>query len=76
MQDLIGKVGICSLGRPGLIVGRKQLPWGEAWVGIGLDGVGVWSSRNPRILTQDEIANLPVPEPEENKPIGKEDSWK
>lgn len=54
----IGKAGVCSKGRPGLIVGRKQLPWGLSWVGIGLDDGSSWSSRSPRVMTRDELVEL------------------
>lgn len=49
-QSLIGKVGICGKGRPGLITGQKELPWGLSWIGDGLDGQGEWASRNPTII--------------------------
>jgi len=66
-DTLIGKVGVCSKGRPGLITGRKELPWGLSWVGIGLDNGMAWSSRSPRLLPQDEVARyaerLVTPEP-------------
>jgi len=57
-ENMIGKVGICSNGRPGLITHRKLLPWGESWVGIGLDNGSVWSSRSPRLLTVIELERL------------------
>ena len=50
MENLIGKVGMCSINRPGLITERKEMPWGMAWVGDGLDRKGPWASRNPRIV--------------------------
>jgi len=37
MDDLTGKIGICSKGRLGIIHGQKDLPWGTSWVGTGLD---------------------------------------
>ncbi len=50
----IGSVALCSKGRPGLITGRKILPWGESWVGIALDnGNWRWASRNPRVIAAD-----------------------
>lgn len=50
---MIGKVGRCSKGRPGLITGRKTLDWGESWVGIALDdGDPKWASRDPEILAE------------------------
>jgi len=53
-ENLIGKVGRCSKGRPGLIMGKKELPWGIAWIGVGLDGRGQWSSRDPIIIAESE----------------------
>lgn len=49
MEDLIGKVGICSHGRIGVITDFQVLPWGDSWVGVGIDGKE-WSSRNPIII--------------------------
>jgi hypothetical protein len=49
-QNRVGEWGVCSLGRIGHIEDRKQLPWGLAWVGTGIDGKP-WSSRNPRPLS-------------------------
>lgn len=49
-EDLAGKIGICSRGRLGLIEGRKELPWGESWIGKGLDDGTEWASRDPKIV--------------------------
>lgn len=57
-ENLVGLVGVCSKGRPGLITGRKELPWGLSWVGIGLDDGSAWSSRSPRKMTQYELVAL------------------
>ncbi len=57
-ENLVGLVAVCSRGRPGLVTGRKQLPWGLSWVGIGLDDGSAWSSRSPRKMTQDELVAL------------------
>jgi hypothetical protein len=52
-ETLIGKVAICSKGRPGFIIGRKELSWGLSWIGEGLDEQGgVWASRNPRVVAE------------------------
>jgi len=61
-KHLVGAIGECSRGRPGLILDRKVLPWGEAWVGIGMDGKGPWSSREPKILARslDEYIELKI----------------
>lgn len=57
-ENLVGKVGVCSRGRPGLITGRKELAWGLSWVGIGLDDGSAWSSRAPRVVARDELDAL------------------
>lgn len=49
-EDLIGTVCCCSLGRIAIVSGRKKMPWGEAWVGVGFDGKGLWSSTSPVVL--------------------------
>lgn len=49
IPDLRGKVALCSDRRPGLITGLRILPWGPAWVGVGLDEYPLWSSRNPLV---------------------------
>jgi len=51
----IGKVAICSKGRVGVIIKRKQLPWGWSWIGIGLNPSEEWrwSARRPRIIAED-----------------------
>jgi hypothetical protein len=46
----VGAVGRCGKGRPGLITGREELPWGLSWVGIGLDDGSRWASRQPTII--------------------------
>ncbi len=51
--DLTGMVAYCSLGRAGLITGTTEAPWGETYYGIGLDGKGLWMSRNPRVIAID-----------------------
>lgn len=57
-DNIIGRVGICSRGRPGLITHRKTLPWGESYVGIGLDDGTAWASRAPRLVTDEELVAL------------------
>jgi len=51
--ELTGHWAVCSIGRIGKIEGRKALPWGESWVGTGLDGEP-WASRNPKPLREDQ----------------------
>jgi len=50
--DYVGKVCICSLGRVGVVTGRKTLDWGETWVGMGFDGKGLWASKTPHVLAE------------------------
>jgi hypothetical protein len=51
-EAMIGKVCVCSIGRPAIVVGTKKFPWGWAWTGIGLDGKGVWCSTDPCIIAE------------------------
>ena len=51
-EDLTGKVCVCSVGRPAIVVGTKEFPWGKSWVGLGLDGKGTWASTHPCILAE------------------------
>lgn len=48
---MTGKVAICSLGRLGVITGSVKAPWGRTWVGIGLDGNGLWMSTRPHVIS-------------------------
>lgn len=47
--EMVGRMAVCSRGRVGVIRGRKALPWGESWVGVGLDGTE-WASRSPTLI--------------------------
>jgi hypothetical protein len=51
-ENLVGKVCVCSVGRPAIVVGKRAFAWGEAWVGLGLDGKGVWSSTSPCVIAE------------------------
>jgi len=51
-ENLIGKVCVCSVGRSAIVVGRQIFSWGEAWVGLGLDGKGTWASIEPCIIAE------------------------
>ena len=53
-ENLIGKVCVCSIGRPFVVTGRKEMPWGLAWVGLSLDGRGhgIACSTNPCIIAE------------------------
>lgn len=51
-EDLIGKICVCSVGRPAIIVGKKTYDWGDAWSGLGLDGKGNWASSDPCVIAE------------------------
>ena len=51
-EDLVGKICVCSVGRPFLVTGKKKFDWGEAWVGLGLDGKGTACSTTPGIIAE------------------------
>lgn len=53
----VGKVAVCSLGRVGVIVDRKELTFsngdkGTMWVGMGFDGKGLWASSDPFVIAE------------------------
>ena len=58
LPNMLLKFAWCSIGRPGFIYGRKEMPWGMAWIGWGLDGKGDWSSRNPKEMTPFEVMKV------------------
>jgi len=51
-EDLTGKIGVCSVGRPFIITGTQTFDFGVAWVGLGLDGKGTVASTNPGIIAE------------------------
>lgn len=51
-ENLVGKVCVCGVGRPFIVTGEKEFPWGTSWVGLGLDGKGTVASTNPAILAE------------------------
>jgi len=51
-ESLIGKICVCSVGRPAIIVGQKNFEFGECWIGLGLDGKGTWASSSPCIIAE------------------------
>jgi hypothetical protein len=52
-EDLVGKICVCSIGRPAIVTGRDKLSDNTpCWVGLGIDGKGTWASRNPAILSE------------------------
>lgn len=53
-EPKVGAVAVCNAGRLGRIEGRAKLPWGFAWVGVGVIDGEPWSSRDPRVLSDDE----------------------
>ena len=61
-ENLIGKVCVCSIGRPGIVVGKKKATFGnipaqeyDVWFGLGLDGKGNWCSTNPCIVAESGV---------------------
>ena len=52
-ESLVGKVCVCSVGRPAIVTGRRKFEFGECWVGLGLDGKGTWASSAPCIIAED-----------------------
>ena len=51
-EDLIGKVCVCTVGRPFIVTGRNRESLGGAWVGLGLDGKGTAASSDPAIIAE------------------------
>lgn len=51
-EDLVGKVCVCSVGRPAIVVGRKSFDFGDCWIGLGLDGKGTWASTSPAVVAE------------------------
>lgn len=55
-ENLIGKVCVCSVGRPFIVTGSKDdfdfAPGIKFWVGLGLDGKGTAASSTPGILAE------------------------
>jgi hypothetical protein len=51
MENIIGKVAICSIGYIGLIQDRIEMPWGASYVGIKLSDGSSWASRKPYVIS-------------------------
>lgn len=51
-EDLVGKVCVCTVGRPFIVTGKHAFDWGEAWVGLGLDGKGTACSTDPAVIAE------------------------
>jgi len=59
-EDLVGKVCVCSTGRPAVVThqGFLEVERGDgtavisAWMGLGLDGKGTWASTRPCIIAE------------------------
>lgn len=51
-ENLEGKICICSNGRIAVVSGQQEFDFGKAWVGIGLDGKGIWASTKPVITAE------------------------
>jgi len=54
-EDLTGKVCVCSIGRPAIVVGIKEFDFGVCWIGMGLDGKGIWASSHPCIVAESAL---------------------
>jgi hypothetical protein len=60
-EDLTGKVCVCSVGRPGIVLGKKKTIFNNTketarvWFGLGLDGKGNWCSTNPAIIAESGV---------------------
>lgn len=50
MENIIGKVGIYSIGYIGLIQDCIEMPWGPSYVGVKLSDGSSWASRTPYII--------------------------
>ena len=51
-ENLVGKICVCSVGRPFVVSGKHRFDWGESWVGLGLDGKGTVASTCPCIIAE------------------------
>lgn len=51
-EDLVGKVCVCSVGRPFIVTGKRKFDFGIAWVGLGLDGKGTVASTQPCVIAE------------------------
>jgi hydroxymethylpyrimidine pyrophosphatase-like HAD family hydrolase len=51
-ENLEGKVCVCSTGRTAIVTGKKTFDFGEAYVGLGLDGKGTWASTAPVVIAE------------------------
>ena len=51
-EDLVGKVCVCSIGRPAIVTGRGETIFGKVWTGLGLDGKGTWCSTQPCVIAE------------------------
>lgn len=54
-EDLTGKICVCSVGRPAIVIGKKTFEWGESWIGLGLDGKGTWASSDPCVIAETAV---------------------
>lgn len=56
-ENLVGKICVCSVGRPFIVTGREKLDLPnsailEGWCGLGLDGKGTAFSTTPCIIAE------------------------
>lgn len=58
-ENLVGKICVCSVGRPAIVVGRQIHSYQgrdfDVWIGLGLDGKGTWASTNPCVIAEDGL---------------------
>lgn len=51
-ENLVGKVCVCTVGRPFIVTGTHAFGWETSWVGLGLDGKGTVASTNPCVIAE------------------------
>ena len=55
-EDLVGKVCVCTVGRPFIVTGSKDdfdfAPGEKFWTGLGLDGKGTACSCDPCVIAE------------------------
>ena len=58
-EDLVGKVCVCTVGRPFIVTGKMGAEHGikrevlaGSWCGLGLDGKGTACSSNPCVIAE------------------------
>ena len=56
-EKLEGKICVSAEGRPAIVVGEGPIYFKDegtimCWLGLGLDGKGVWASTNPCVIAE------------------------